>query len=73
MLAVERRSKIEQTILKNKSVLVLDLAKEFDVTTETITSAKIIFFFLSVIFITPFYGFIIVLRKPFFNIYSQRE
>lgn len=38
MLAVERRSRIEQTILKNKSVLVLDLAKEFDVTTETIRS-----------------------------------
>lgn len=38
MLAVERRGKIEQTILKNKSVLVLELAKEFDVTTETIRS-----------------------------------
>lgn len=38
MLAVERRSRIEQTILKNKSVLVLELAKEFDVTTETIRS-----------------------------------
>jgi len=36
MLAVERRSKIEQTIQKNKSVLVLELAKQFDVTTETI-------------------------------------
>lgn len=38
MLAVERRSRIEQTIIKNKSVLVLELAKEFDVTTETIRS-----------------------------------
>ena len=38
MLAVERRSRIEQNILKNKSVLVLELAKEFDVTTETIRS-----------------------------------
>ncbi len=38
MLAVERRNKIEQTIIKNKSVLVLELAKEFDVTTETIRS-----------------------------------
>lgn len=38
MLAVERRGKIEQTILKNKSVLVLELAKEYDVTTETIRS-----------------------------------
>lgn len=36
MLAVERRSKIEQLIQKNKSVLVLELAKKFDVTTETI-------------------------------------
>ena len=36
MLAVERRSKIEQLIQKNKSVLVLDLAKQFNVTTETI-------------------------------------
>ena len=38
MLAVERRSRIEQTILKNKTVLVPELAKEFDVTTETIRS-----------------------------------
>lgn len=38
MLAVERRAKIEQLILKNKSVLVLELAKQFDVTTETIRS-----------------------------------
>ena len=36
MLAVERRSQIEQMIQKNKSVLVLELAKKFDVTTETI-------------------------------------
>lgn len=36
MLAVERRSRIEQIIQKNKSVLVLELAKKFDVTTETI-------------------------------------
>lgn len=36
MLAVDRRSKIEQLIQKNKSVLVLELAKTFDVTTETI-------------------------------------
>jgi DeoR/GlpR family transcriptional regulator of sugar metabolism len=36
MLAVERRSRIEQMIQKNKSVLVLELAKQFDVTTETI-------------------------------------
>lgn len=36
MLAVERRSKIEQMIQKNKSVLVLELARQFDVTTETI-------------------------------------
>ncbi len=36
MLAVERRSSIEQLIQKNKSVLVLELAKQFDVTTETI-------------------------------------
>ena len=36
MLAVERRSRIEQLIMKNKSVLVLELAKKFDVTTETI-------------------------------------
>lgn len=38
MLAVERRSQIEQMILKNKSVLVPELAKLFDVTTETIRS-----------------------------------
>lgn len=36
MLAVERRSNIEQLIQKNKSVLVLELAKQFNVTTETI-------------------------------------
>lgn len=36
MLAVERRNQIEQLIIKNKSVLVVDLAKRFDVTTETI-------------------------------------
>lgn len=36
MLAVERRSKIEQIIQKDKSVLGLELAKQFDVTTETI-------------------------------------
>lgn len=36
MLAVERRSKIEQLIQKNKSVLVPELAKQFNVTTETI-------------------------------------
>ncbi len=36
MLAVERRNKIEEIILKEKSVLVLELAKKFDVTTETI-------------------------------------
>lgn len=36
MLAVERRNQIEQLISKNKSVLVVDLAKRFDVTTETI-------------------------------------
>ena len=36
MLAVERRNQIEELIQKNKSVLVLDLAKKFDVTTETI-------------------------------------
>jgi len=36
MLAIDRRSKIEQIIQKNKSVLVLELAKQFDVTTETI-------------------------------------
>ena len=38
MLAVERRSQIEQMIIKNKSVLVPELAKMFDVTTETIRS-----------------------------------
>lgn len=36
MLAVERRNKIEQLINENGSVLVVDLAKQFDVTTETI-------------------------------------
>lgn len=36
MLAVERRNKIEELIQKNKSVLVPELAKLFDVTTETI-------------------------------------
>lgn len=36
MLAVERRNKIEQLINENKSVLVVELAKLFDVTTETI-------------------------------------
>lgn len=36
MLAVERRSKIEQIITQNKSVLVPELAKQFEVTTETI-------------------------------------
>ena len=36
MLAVERRNKIEQIINENKSVLVVNLAKQFDVTTETI-------------------------------------
>ncbi len=36
MLAVERRNMIEQIINKNKSVLVTDLAKQFDVTAETI-------------------------------------
>lgn len=36
MLAVERRNQIEQIIIMNKSVLVVDLAKKFDVTTETI-------------------------------------
>ncbi|MGN0150576.1 MAG: DeoR/GlpR family DNA-binding transcription regulator [Clostridia bacterium] len=36
MLAVERRNQIEQIIIKNKSVLVVELAKKFDVTTETI-------------------------------------
>ena len=36
MLAVERRNKIEQIINKEHSVLVVELAKQFDVTTETI-------------------------------------
>lgn len=36
MLAVERRKKIVDIITENKSVLVLELAKEFDVTGETI-------------------------------------
>lgn len=36
MLAVERRSRIEQIINENKSVLVVELARMFDVTTETI-------------------------------------
>lgn len=36
MLAVERRNQIEQLISKNKSVLVVELAKRFDVTPETI-------------------------------------
>ena len=36
MLAVERRSRIEEIITENKSVLVTDLAKQFDVTPETI-------------------------------------
>lgn len=36
MLAVERRSKIEELINENKSVLVTDLSKLFDVTPETI-------------------------------------
>lgn len=36
MLAVERRNKIEKLINENKSVLVVELAKQFDVTTETI-------------------------------------
>jgi DeoR/GlpR family transcriptional regulator of sugar metabolism len=36
MLAVERRNQIEQLITQNKSVLVADLAKKFDVTPETI-------------------------------------
>lgn len=36
MLAVERRSKIEEMINENKSVLVTDLAKLFEVTPETI-------------------------------------
>lgn len=36
MLAVDRRNKIEELIQKDKSVLVPELAKLFDVTTETI-------------------------------------
>ena len=36
MLAVERRNKIEQIINKEKSVLVTELAKQFEVTSETI-------------------------------------
>lgn len=36
MLAVERRNKIEQIINKERSVLVVELAKQFEVTTETI-------------------------------------
>lgn len=36
MLAVERRNRIEQIINKDKSVLVTELAKQFDVTSETI-------------------------------------
>lgn len=36
MLAVERRLKIEEAITENKSVLVMELAKQFDVTPETI-------------------------------------
>lgn len=36
MLAIERRNKIEKMISENRSVLVVDLAKMFDVTTETI-------------------------------------
>lgn len=36
MLAVERRSKIEEIINENKSVLVTELAEQFDVTPETI-------------------------------------
>lgn len=36
MLAVERRSKIEQMIASSKSVMVVDLAKQFEVTPETI-------------------------------------
>ena len=36
MLAVERRNHIEQMINENGSVLVIDLAKQFEVTTETI-------------------------------------
>ncbi len=36
MLAVERRAQIEQAITESKSVLVVDLARQFDVTPETI-------------------------------------
>ncbi len=36
MLAVERRNQIEQIINKERSVLVVELAKQFEVTTETI-------------------------------------
>ena len=36
MLAVERRNRIEKLINENHSVLVVELAKMFDVTTETI-------------------------------------
>lgn len=36
MLAVERRNRIEQIINKERSVLVIELAKQFEVTTETI-------------------------------------
>lgn len=36
MLAVERRTRIEQIITNDKSVMVVDLAKQFDVTPETI-------------------------------------
>ncbi len=36
MLAVERRTEIERIITENKSVLVTELAKQFDVTPETI-------------------------------------
>lgn len=36
MLAVERRNRIEKLITENGSVLVVELAKQFDVTTETI-------------------------------------
>ena len=36
MLAVERRKKIEEIINKEHSVLVVELAKQFEVTTETI-------------------------------------
>ncbi len=36
MLAVERRTQIEQIITESKSVMVIDLAKQFDVTPETI-------------------------------------